>query len=63
MYKGQTFTILLGDAFLHHVVFFLAALVALYLTLVSESLSDSLTATLEFLTQRVTFETWDPSDI
>ena len=32
----------------YYLIDFLAALVALYLTLVSESLSDSLTATLEF---------------
>ena len=43
--------------------FFLAALVALYLTLVSEWVSEWVSATLELSTQRVTFETWDPSDI
>ena len=39
---------------------FLAALAALYLTLVSHSLSD---CHFRILTQRVTFETSDPSDI
>ena len=43
---------------------FLAALAALYLTLVSESVTHSLTECYFWiLTQRVTFDTWDPSDI
>ena len=39
---------------------FLAALAALYLTLVSGSVTG---CHFRILTQRVTFETWDPSDI
>ena len=43
---------------------FLAALAALYLTLVSEWVSESVTDRhFRILTQIVTFETWHPSDI
>ena len=43
---------------------FLAALAALYLTLVSQWLGDWVTGChFRISTQRVTFETWDPSDI
>ena len=43
---------------------FLAALAALYLTLVTESVSQSVSdCHFRISTQRVTFETSDPSDI
>ena len=43
-----------------HIVPFLAALAALYLTLVSHSVTDSVTHRhFRISTQRVTFETWD----